>query len=151
MKKMVAEAIVEGLIRIIGEIIIVGIIAILISMGLSEGQANGVLVLFVIVGVYRVMIREKKRRELLGKAVDLDLDGDGKISEEEWAAAEMGENEWWGEEETAEAEAEAEKSIVKAQDSALPPPPKTQARKDRDLALFLAGLIVFLMWLTSST
>ena len=105
MKKMVAEAIVEGLIRIIGEIIVVGIIAILISMGLSEGQANGVLVLFVIVGVYRVMIREKKRRELLGKAVDLDLDGDGKISEEEWAAAEMGENkqeeegEWWSEEE----------------------------------------------------
>ena len=49
MKKMVAEAIVEGLIRIIGEIIVVGIIAILISMGLSEGQANGVLVLFVIV------------------------------------------------------------------------------------------------------
>ena len=48
-----------------------------------------------------------------------------------------------------ETEAEAGKSIVKAQDSALPPPPKTQARKDRDLALFLAGLIVFLMWLTS--
>ena len=104
MKKMVAEAIVEGLIRIIGEIIIVGIIAILISMGLSEGQANGVLVLFVIVGVYRVMIREKKRRELLGQAVDLDLDRDGKISEEEWVDAEMGENkqeeesEWWSEE-----------------------------------------------------
>ena len=42
---------------------------------------------------------------MLGKAADLDLDGDGKISEEEWAAAEMGEKkqsdekEWWGEEE----------------------------------------------------
>ena len=46
-----------------------------------------------------------KRGEVVGKAIDLDLDGDGKISEEEWAAAEMGENkqedekEWWGEEE----------------------------------------------------
>ena len=47
----------------------------------------------------------KRRRGLLGKAIDLDLDGDGKISEEEWAAAEMGEDkqedgkEWWSEEE----------------------------------------------------
>ena len=45
----------------------------------------------------------KKRRKLLGKAIDLA--GDGKISEEDWAAAEMGDNkqedekEWWGEEE----------------------------------------------------
>ena len=149
MKKMIGDLIADALLRLVGEIIILGIIAILISMGLSEGQAHGVFVLFCIVVVYRGILWEKKRRELLGKAVDLDLDGDGKISEEEWAAAEMGENEWWGEEETAETEVEAEKSIVKAQDSALPPPPKTQARKDRDLALFLAGLIVFLMWLTS--
>ena len=145
---MIGDLIGEALMRLVGEIVIVGIIAILVSMGLSEGQAIFVLVLGIIIVVYRW---EKKRRKMLGKAIDLDLDGDGKISEEEWAAAEMGENEWWGEEETAEAEAEAEKSIVKAQDSALPPPPKTQARKDRDLALFLAGLIVFLMWLTSST
>ena len=109
-------------------------------MGLSEGQAIFVLVLGLIIVVYRW---EKRRRKMLGKAIDLDLDGDGKISEEEWAAAEMGENEWWS-------EVEAEKSIVKAQDSALPPPPKTQARKDRDLALFLAGLIVFL-WIASSS
>jgi hypothetical protein len=34
---------------------------------------------------------------MLGKAIDLKLDGDGKISEEEWAAAEMGENEWGSE------------------------------------------------------
>ena len=144
MKKMVGDLIGEALMHLVFELILLGIIAILVSMGLSEGQAMLVLVLGVIIVVYRW---EKRRRKLLGKAIDLDLDGDGKISEEEWAAAEMGENEWWSEEETAEAE--AEKSIVKAQDSALPPPPKTQARKDRDLALFLAGLIVFLMWLTS--
>ena len=99
---MVADLIFEGLLRLIGEIVIVGIIAILVSMGLSEGQAMLVLVLGVIIVVYRW---EKRRRKLLGKAIDLDLDGDGKISEEEWAAAEMGENkqedekEWWGEEE----------------------------------------------------
>ena len=141
---MVGDLIGEALMRLVFELFFVTIIAILVSMGLSEGQAIFVLLLGIIIVVYRW---EKRRRELLGKAIDLDLDGDGKISEEEWAAAEMGENEWWSEEETAEAE--AEKSIVKAQDSALPPPPKTQARKDRDLALFLAGLIVFLMWLTS--
>ena len=105
MKKMIGDLLAEALLQLIGEIIILGIIAILISMGLSEGQAHGVFVLFVIVVVYRGIRWEKKRRKLLGKAVDLDLDGDGKISEEEWAAAEMGENkqegekEWWGEEE----------------------------------------------------
>ena len=102
MRKMVGDLILEGLLRLIGEIVIVGIIAILVSMGLSEGQAMFVLVLGVIIVVYRW---EKRRRKLLGKAIDLDLDGDGKISEEEWAAAEMGENkqedekEWWSEEE----------------------------------------------------
>ena len=96
---MIGDLLGELLMQLVGEIIILGIIAILISMGLSEGQAHGVFVLFVIVVVYRGILWEKKRRELLGKAVDLDLDGDGKISEEEWAAAEMGENEWWGEEE----------------------------------------------------
>ena len=99
---MVGDLILEGLLRLIGEIVIVGIIAILVSMGLSEGQAMFVLVLGVIIVVYRW---ERRRRKLLGKAIDLDLDGDGKISEEEWAAAEMGENkqedekEWWSEEE----------------------------------------------------
>ena len=99
---MVGDLILEGLLRLIGEIVIVGIIAILVSMGLSEGQAMFVLVLGVIIVVYRW---ERRRRKLLGKAIDLDLDGDGKISEEEWVAAEMGENkqedekEWWVEEE----------------------------------------------------
>ncbi len=102
MRKMVADLIFEGLLRLIGEIVIVGIIAILVSMGLSEGQAMLVLVLGVIIVVYRW---EKRRRKLLGKAIDLDLDGDGKISEEEWAAAGMGgkkqedAKEWWGEDE----------------------------------------------------
>jgi hypothetical protein len=101
-RKMVGDLILEGLLRLIGEIVIVGIIAILVSMGLSEGQAMFVLVLGVIIVVYRW---ERRRRKLLGKAIDLDLDGDGKISEEEWVAAEMGENkqedekEWWSEEE----------------------------------------------------
>ena len=103
MKKMIGDLVADALLRLVGEIIILGIIAILISMGLSEGQAHGVFVLLAIVAIYRTIQWEKKRRELLGKAADLDLDGDGKISEEEWAAAEMGENkqsdekEWWGE------------------------------------------------------
>ena len=88
--------------RLVFEIFFVTIIAILVSMGLSEGQAIFVLLLGIIIVVYRW---EKRRRKLLGKAIDLDLDGDGKISEEEWAAAEMGEDkqedgkEWWSEEE----------------------------------------------------
>ena len=74
-------------------------------MVLSEGQYHGFFVLLAIIFIYIEIQWEKKRRELLGKAIDLDLDGDGKISEEEWVAAEMGENkqedekEWWGEEE----------------------------------------------------
>ena len=44
MKKMIGDLIAEALLRLVGEIIILGIIAILISMGLSEGQAHGVFV-----------------------------------------------------------------------------------------------------------
>ena len=99
---MVGDLIGEALMRLVFELFFVTIIAILVSMGLSEGQAIFVLVLGIIIVVYRW---EKKRRKMLGKAIDLDLDGDGKISEEEWAAAEMGEDkqedgkEWWSEEE----------------------------------------------------
>ena len=99
---MIGDLIVDALLHLVGEIIILGIIAILISMGLSEGQAHGVFVLLAIVAIYRTIQWERKRRKLLGKAIDLDLDGDGKISEEEWVTAEMGENkqedakEWWG-------------------------------------------------------
>ena len=76
---MIGDLIADALLRLVGEIIILGIIAILISMGLSEGQAHGVFVLLAIVAIYRTIQWEKKRRELLGKAADLDLDGDGKI------------------------------------------------------------------------
>ena len=99
---MIGDLLVELVMQLVFELLLVGIIAFLVSMGLSEGQAMFVLVLGVIIVVYRW---ERRRRKLLGKAIDLDLDGDGKISEEEWAAAEMGENkqedekEWWGEEE----------------------------------------------------
>lgn len=104
MKKMIGDLLADALLSLVGEIIILGIIGILVSMGLSEDQAHGVFVLLAIVAIYRGIQWEKKRRELLGKALHLDLDGDGKISEEEWAVAEMGENkqkegEWWSEEE----------------------------------------------------
>ena len=93
---MVGDLIGEAVMRLVFELFFVTIIAILVSMGLSEGQAIFVLVLGLIIVVYRW---EKRRRKMLGKAIDLDLDGDGKISEEEWAAAEMGDNEWWSQEE----------------------------------------------------
>tara|TARA_B100001769_G_scaffold274891_1_gene274648 strand:- start:1949 stop:2266 length:318 start_codon:yes stop_codon:yes gene_type:complete len=102
---MIGELLGELLMRLFFELLLLGFIAILVSMGLSEDQAYGVFFLLCIIAIFRVIVWEKKRRELLGKAIDLDLDGDGKISEEEWAAAEMGENkqedekEWWGEEE----------------------------------------------------
>ena len=99
---MIGDLLGELVMQLVFELFLVGFIAFLVSMGLSEGQAMFVLVLGVIIVVYRW---EKRRRKMLGKAIDLDLDGDGKISEEEWAAAEMGENkqedekEWWSEEE----------------------------------------------------
>ena len=99
---MIGDLLGELVMQLVFELLLVGIIAFLVSMGLSEGQAMFVLVLGVIIVVYRW---ERRRRKLLGKAIDLDLDADGKISEEEWAAAEMGENkqedekEWWSEEE----------------------------------------------------
>jgi len=61
--------------------------------------ATGVIFLIVI------LIRLRTRRKALGKAVELDTDGDDRISEEEWAAAGMlnekeeereEENDWWG-------------------------------------------------------
>ena len=102
---MIGDLLGELVMQLIFELLLLGFIALLVSMGLSEDQAYGVFFLLGLIAIFRVVVWEKRRRELLGKAVDLDLDGDGKISEEEWAAAEMGENkqeeegEWWSEEE----------------------------------------------------
>lgn len=75
--------------QIIFDIIIIAIIATLVSAGMSESQAN----LTVIISLFSLIIityaRWKKRRKALGKAVELDTNQDGYISEEEWAAAEM--------------------------------------------------------------
>ena len=101
---MIGDLLGELVMHLVFELLLLGFIAILVSMGLSEDQAYGVFFLLGGIAIFRVIVWEKKRRELLGKAADLDLDGDGNISEEEWAAAEMGENkqederEWWGEE-----------------------------------------------------
>ena len=101
---MIGDLLGELVMHLVFELLLLGFIAILVSMGLSEDQAYGVFFLLGIIAIFRVIVWEKKRRELLGKTVDLDLDGDGNISEEEWAAAEMGENkqederEWWSEE-----------------------------------------------------
>ena len=48
MIKMIGDLLGELLMQLVGEIIILGIIAILVSMGLSEGQAIFVLVLVVL-------------------------------------------------------------------------------------------------------
>ena len=101
---MIGDLLGELVMHLVFELLLLGFIAILVSMGLSEDQAYGVFFLLGGIAIFRVIVWEKKRRALLGKAVDLDLDGDGNISEEEWAVAEMGENkqederEWWGEE-----------------------------------------------------
>ena len=63
-------------------------VAVLMSMGYSRIAAEGMLtssvcLLLLVLGVVFELLRRKK----LGKAVVLDTDGDGEISEEEWAAA----------------------------------------------------------------
>ena len=102
---MIGDLLGELVMQLVFELLLLGFIALLVSIGLSEDQAYGVFFLLGLIVIFRVIVWEKRRRELLGKAIDLDLDGDGKISEEEWAAAEMGGNkqedtkEWWGEDE----------------------------------------------------
>ena len=87
------------------EILIFAIIAILVDAGMSESEAEFTVVITGLIFLITVFLRLQIRRKALGKAVELDTDGDGRISEEEWAAAgraneneEVGgpENDWWG-------------------------------------------------------
>ena len=80
----------------------------LVDLGMSESQAEGTVIFLAIWLVILVILRETRRRKDLGKMVVLDTDGDGQISEEEWAASgmenendEVGvpEKDWWGTEE----------------------------------------------------
>ena len=87
------------------EILIIAIIAILVNAGMSESEAEFTVLITSVIFVIIFIIRLQIRRKALGKAVELDTDGDGRISEEEWAAAGMAndneevegaENDWWG-------------------------------------------------------
>ena len=87
------------------EILIFAIIAILVNAGMSESEAEFTVVITALIFLIIVFLRLQIRRKALGKAVELDTDGDGRISEEEWATAGMAndneevrgaENEWWG-------------------------------------------------------
>ncbi len=87
------------------EILIFAIIAILVNAGMSESEAEFTVEITGLIFLIIIFLRLWKRRKALGKAVELDTDGDGRISEEEWAAAGMAndneevrgaENDWWG-------------------------------------------------------
>ncbi len=91
--------------QILFDILIFAIIAILVNAGMSESEAEFTVVITALIFLIIVFLRLQIRRRALGKAVELDTDGDGRISEEEWAAAGMAneneevrgaENEWWG-------------------------------------------------------
>ena len=58
------------------------------SMGYSRMEAEGMLTSSVcLLILVLAAVFELRRRKNLGKSVVLDTDGDGEISEEEWAAA----------------------------------------------------------------
>ena len=91
--------------QILFEILVLAIIAILVSAGMSESEAEFTVVITAVVFLIITLIRLRIRRKALGKAVELDTDGDGRISEEEWAAAGMTNDkqgvseagkDWWG-------------------------------------------------------
>jgi len=65
-------------------------IQILMSMGMSYSQAEGLLIIIGIGAFFSAAAAHARRRKLLGKAVVLDTDGDGYVSEEEWAEAGQG-------------------------------------------------------------
>ena len=94
--------------RILGDLVFLIIVMFLVDLGMSESQAEGTVFFLAICLAILFILRETRRRKALGKAVVLDTDGDGQISEEEWAAAgmenendEVGvpEKDWWGTEE----------------------------------------------------
>ncbi len=91
--------------QLLFEILIFAVIAILVDAGMSESDAKFTVAITGLICLITVYIRLQIRRKALGKAVELDTDGDGRISQEEWAAAGMAneneelgraENDWWG-------------------------------------------------------
>jgi len=72
---------------------------------MSESEAEFTVVITGLIFLIITLLQWQIRRKALGKAVELDTDGDGRISEEEWDAAGMAndneevrraENDWWG-------------------------------------------------------
>ena len=89
MIRLLDEVLGHILFDIFASIIILTIIAILVDAGMSESQAEFTVTISMICIAVIILLRWKKRRLALGKAVELDTDHDGHISEEEWAAAGM--------------------------------------------------------------
>ena len=95
----------EVCVQILFELLVLAIIAILVSAGMSESEAEFTVIITGVVFLIITLIRLRIRRKALGKALELDTDGDGRISEEEWADAGMssdkkgvieGGKDWWG-------------------------------------------------------
>ena len=89
MIRLLDEVCGQILFEIIAHIILFTIISILVNAGMSEPQAEFTVIISGICFLIIILIRWKKRRLALGKSVELDTDNDGYISEEEWAAAGM--------------------------------------------------------------
>ena len=65
-------------------------IEVLVSMGMSRSGAEVCVFIFALGFVLLCIVATARRRKLLGKAVVLDTDGDGYVSEEEWTDAGQG-------------------------------------------------------------
>ena len=89
MIRLLDEVCGQILFEIIAYIIILTIISILVDAGMSEPQAEFTVMISMNCIAVIILLRWKKRRLDLGKSVELDTDNDGYISEEEWAAAGM--------------------------------------------------------------
>lgn len=81
-------------------------IQILMSMGMSYSEAEGLLIIIGILAFFLAAAAHARRRKLLGKAVVLDTDGDGYVSEEEWAEAGQDMDEGTDEEEVGDSSSE---------------------------------------------